>query len=209
MDSPDEADSYDAIDHSLVNQLFVDDLLTSCELLEDVLDLGTGTAQIPIELCRRTEGFRVMAADAAVAMLELARYNIEVASVTDRIQLEHIDAKRLPYRDDTFAVVISNSIVHHIPEPITVLREAVRVTKPGGLLFFRDLLRPENDVLVQLLVAQYAVDSDDLQRRMFEASLRAALDLQEIRDLVAQLGFPADSVQATSDRHWTWCARKT
>jgi ubiquinone/menaquinone biosynthesis C-methylase UbiE len=208
MDSPDEADSYDAIDHSHVNRVFVDDLLACCELADDILDLGTGTAQIPIELCRRANGFRVMAADAAIAMLELARYNIEVAGVVDRIQLERVDAKQLPYKDRSFAAVISNSIVHHIPEPLAVLREAVRVTKPEGVLFFRDLLRPENDVRVQLLVAQYAVDSNDAQRQMFEASLRAALNLNEVRSLVAQLGFPPETVQATSDRHWTWSARR-
>jgi ubiquinone/menaquinone biosynthesis C-methylase UbiE len=214
MDSPDEADSYDAIDHSQVNRVFVDNLLACCELEEDdfhvfhILDLGTGTAQIPIELCRRAPGFRVMAADAAIAMLELARYNIEVASVTDRIQLERVDAKKLPYADRCFAVVMSNSIIHHIPEPLEVLREAVRVTKPGGLIFFRDLLRPENDVRIQMIVAEHAADSDDIQRQMLEASLRAALDLTEIRALVVQLGFPAESVQATSDRHWTWSVRK-
>jgi hypothetical protein len=43
---------------------------------------------------------------------------------------------------------------------------------------------------------------------MFDASLRAALTLGEIRALVTPLGFPPDSVQATSDRHWTWAAWK-
>jgi hypothetical protein len=43
---------------------------------------------------------------------------------------------------------------------------------------------------------------------MFEDSLRAALSLDEIRQLVEQLGFAPDCVQATSDRHWTWAARK-
>src|SRR6187549_1654616 len=119
MDSPDEADRYDAMDHSQVNRLFVDDLLACGEVPDDVLDLGTGTAQIPVELCRRLDTVRVMAADAAVAMLELARYNVEVAGQAERIQLTHIDAKQLPYRDGTFGAVISNSIVHHIPEPLT------------------------------------------------------------------------------------------
>ena len=36
----------------------------------------------------------------------------------------------------SFGAVVSNSIVHHIPEPIHVLREAVRVTKPGGWVAF-------------------------------------------------------------------------
>jgi hypothetical protein len=43
---------------------------------------------------------------------------------------------------------------------------------------------------------------------MFEDSLRAAFTLDEVRDLVSQLGYDANAVQATSDRHWTWSVRK-
>jgi ubiquinone/menaquinone biosynthesis C-methylase UbiE len=147
-----------------------------------------------------------MAADAAVSMLELARYNVEVNSLTERIELAHVDAKKLPFDDAMFDVVMSNSIVHHIPEPIHVLREAVRVAKPGDLLFFRDLLRPESERELQHLVATYTAGANDHQQRMFAESLHAALSLDEIRGLISSVGFPADSVQQTSDRHWTWSA---
>jgi ubiquinone/menaquinone biosynthesis C-methylase UbiE len=96
--------------------------------------------------------------------------------------------------------------VHHIPEPIRVLREAVRVVRRGGLLFFRDLLRPESDERLRQLVATYAAGANDHQQRMFAESLHAALSLDEIRQLVTSLGFPAESVQQTTDRHWTWSA---
>jgi len=231
MDSPEEAADYDAMDHSAVNRLFVDDLLAAInsefriENSEstdgsatphsalriphlDILDLGTGTALIPIELCKRFADCRIMAADAAVNMLELARYNIEVNSLIERIQLAQVDAKRLPFGDQMFDIVMSNSIIHHIPEPVGVLREAVRVTKPDGLLFFRDLLRPESDTQLKQLVDTYAAGANDHQRRMFAESLHAALSLAEIRGLVTSLGFTTDSVQQTSDRHWTWAASK-
>ena len=103
---------------------------------------------------------------------------------------------------------MSNSIVHHIPGPAGVLAEAVRVLKPGGLIFFRDLLRPDSDAEVERLVALYAAECNDHQRAMFEASLRAALTLEEVVALVEPLGFAANSVQATSDRHWTWTGWK-
>jgi len=51
--------------------------------------------------------------------------------------LERQDAKHLPYPDRSFAAVISNSIVHHIPEPGKVLAEMVRVTKPVGTVAAR------------------------------------------------------------------------
>ena len=43
---------------------------------------------------------------------------------------------------------------------------------------------------------------------MFDDSLRAALSLSEVRAMVSSLGFEAETVQATSDRHWTWIAIK-
>jgi ubiquinone/menaquinone biosynthesis C-methylase UbiE len=208
MDTLDEARDYDTMDHREVNRVFVTDLLACGRLEGDAIDLGTGTAQIPIELCRRHDDCRVVGVDLSINMLELARYNIEAAGLIDRIVLAHTDAKELPYGDEAFDVVMSNSIVHHIPEPAAVLSQAVRVTAPGGLLFFRDLLRPDDDATVKRLVETYAGQANEHQRQMFDDSLRAALSLDEIRQLVEQLGYAGETVQATSDRHWTWCVRK-
>ena len=181
MDTPEEARDYDAMDHRHVNRVFVDDLLaTGADLSQgEILDLGTGTALIPIELCRRDEDCRVMAVDLSIHMLELARYNVEAAGVAPRIQLAHIDAKHLPFAADRFAVVMSNSIVHHIPEPLAVLQEAVRILAPGGLIFFRDLLRPESLAEVDRLVATYAGNEIEHSHQMFRVSLHAAVTLDE------------------------------
>ncbi len=215
MDTPAEALDYDRMDHTTVNRTFVTDLLDVCpeaatlgDEYVDVLDIGTGTAQIPVELCRRAAGVRVMAIDLAAAMLNLGRTNVEVAGLIDRIRLDRIDAKQLPYADGQFAVVISNSIVHHIPDPSGVLREAVRVLTPGGLIFLRDLLRPVDDGQVAQLVGTYAAEANDHQRQLFEQSLRAALSLPEARELAQDAGLPRESVRQTSDRHWTLAARR-
>jgi ubiquinone/menaquinone biosynthesis C-methylase UbiE len=215
MDSPREAADYDAMDHAAVNQLFVDDFLAACgvgikvpDTFFEILDLGTGTAQIPIELLRRKPDLHVTAIDLADSMLALARINVEAAGFSRQIRLERVDAKGLPYPVQSFAAVISNSIVHHIPEPLGVLAEACRVLLHNGVLFVRDLLRPATNAQVQHLVATYAAVANQHQRQLFEASLRAALSLIEIREIVFQLGKDPDQVQQTSDRHWTWCNRQ-
>jgi ubiquinone/menaquinone biosynthesis C-methylase UbiE len=209
MDTPEEALAYDAMDHSQVNRIFVDDLLAAFAARGlpaegEMLDLGTGTALIPVELCRRTADVRVMALDLSLSMLDLARLNVGAAGMQDRIRLVNEDAKALPYEDDRFAAVISNSIVHHIPQPAGVLAEAWRALRPGGLMFVRDLLRPPDDETVRRLVDTYAGGATDHQRQLFGDSLRAALSLEEIRGLVADLNSDPASVTQTSDRHWTW-----
>ncbi len=206
MDTTEEATDYDAMNHDEVNRKFVADLLEIGLPGSDVLDLGTGTALIPVELCRQFEDCRIMASDLSANMLDLARYNIEVHGMIERIQLDQADAKEMPYADDMFHAVISNSIIHHIPDPVVVLREAVRVTGPGGLLFFRDLMRPADLQELDALVQTYVGDENEHQQSMFRDSLKAALNLDEMRAAVEQVGFEPDTVQATSDRHWTWIA---
>lgn len=223
MDTVDDAADYDAMDHAEVNRRFVDDLLVA---LNDaglttagnacrMLDLGTGTAQIPIELVRRAREssvaarLEIAAVDLAAEMLVLAKQNVAAAGMSDVIRLERLDAKTLPYPSGRFAAVMSNSIVHHIPEPAEALMEAVRVTASGGLLFFRDLLRPASEAELARLVELYAGGPKDSQRQLFAQSLRAALTVDEVREIVEQLGFAAAGVNATSDRHWTWVGRKS
>lgn len=208
MDSAAEASDYDAMDHSGVNRVFASDFLSQLPGIGPILDVGTGTAQIPIELCTQSKSAQVIAIDMAAHMLAVGRSNVARAGLVDRITLQLCDAKQLPFAAASFAAVISNSIVHHIPEPAAVLAEMVRVLQPGGVIFVRDLLRPADLPTLQHLVKTYAGEANDHQRQMFADSLHAALTLAEVQGLVTRLGFPAESVQQTTDRHWTWSARR-
>jgi ubiquinone/menaquinone biosynthesis C-methylase UbiE len=208
MDSSAEARDYDAMDHRQVNEIFVTDLLSHTPALGTLLDVGTGTAQIPIELCRRQAAARVVAIDLAQHMLEVAARNVATAGFAARVRLERCDAKHLPSENAAFDAVTSNSIVHHIPEPRAVLAEMVRVCRTGGILFVRDLFRPDDAAAAGRLVETYAANANAHQKQMFGASLRAALTLPEICDMIVSLGFPAETVSLTSDRHWTWAARR-
>jgi ubiquinone/menaquinone biosynthesis C-methylase UbiE len=219
MDTADDAREYNAMDHAAVNTVFVNDLLralTDWSLQRPVnhpsplslLDQGAGAAQIPIELARRAPNLRITAIDAAESMLSLARTNIAAARLSDRIDLVLGDTKTLPFDNESYDIVISNSICHHIPDPRDWLAEALRVTRHGGLLFHRDLARPTDESQLQSLVDTYAAGATAYQRRLFSESLHAALTANEIRDLVATFGFALETVRMTSDRHWTWVATK-
>ncbi|MEM7478270.1 MAG: methyltransferase domain-containing protein [Planctomycetota bacterium] len=209
MDDPIEAEAYDDMDHDEVNQIFIDDLLALGPCGRDVLDLGTGNALIPTLLCERVKECRVLASDAAVSMLEVARYNIALAGFEERIELHHGDSKALLFDDSQFDAVISNSLIHHVPDPSTVVREVARLIRPGGRIFFRDLMRPESLERVEELVGLYAGGESDECQQLFRQSLRAALTVDEMQKLVVDAGFDAEAVAATSDRHWTWTALRS
>lgn len=207
MDSEDEALDYNAIDHTAVNRAFVADFLAfRPDTPGQVLDLGTGTALIPIELCRATTHLSVLAVDAAAEMIKVAVRNVSNAGLDSRIALEIVNARQLPYPSGAFSAVISNSIVHHIPDPFELFSEIARVCGSGGTLFVRDLIRPDDEPTLEHLVSTYMVGASPAQSKLFADSLRAALTVAEVQSLVAQLGFPPRSVTQTSDRHWTWAA---
>ncbi|MDA7950316.1 MAG: class I SAM-dependent methyltransferase [Pirellulaceae bacterium] len=236
MDTPEEATVYNAMDHQEINALFVDDLLMTfqefytpaqqlelfrnADIFEDkeeepllpflgnLLDIGTGTALIPIELCRREVSCRIMAVDMATSMLDLAQINIGAVNYHDRITLGQQDAKATTFEDDLFEVVMSNSIIHHVPTPKEAFAEMVRVLKPGGFLFIRDLARPASHEQLDNLVQTHAGEEDQRGRQMFAESLHAALTLKEVQAMANDFGFSPDTVTLTSDRHWTLAAKK-
>lgn len=206
MDDRDEAVAYDDMNHDAVNEKFASDLVAIGELGSDCLDIGTGTALIPVVLCQKHPDIRIMACDASHWMLELARYNLEIYQCTHRVQLQLTDAKKLVFQKDYFDTVFSNSLVHHLPDHADFFRELVRVLRPQGVLFLRDLIRPETAEEVESLVSQYGGE-DKQGQQMLRQSLYASLSMDEIRQLASEVGIPSDCVQRTSDRHWTIAAR--
>jgi ubiquinone/menaquinone biosynthesis C-methylase UbiE len=221
MDTAEDAREYNAMDHAAVNSQFATDLLAAIADWSlrrqvprgeaarlEILDLGAGTAQIPIELALRAPHLHITAIDAAESMLSLARKNIAAAGVADRIELVLADAKQLPFDAASFPVVVSNSIVHHIANPRTCFAEAARVVALGGLLFHRDLARPHDEAQLEAIVNTYAADATPYQRKLFADSLRASLTLDEVRELITEFGFAPATVRMTSNRHWTWTATK-
>ena len=210
MDRPEEAREYDAMDHTQVIARFVADFLAAHGVGRggELLDVGTGPARLPIALCRADRQFRILGVDLAGPMLDLARRNAGEAGLTDRIRFARGDAKNLPFPDGRFEAVVSNTIVHHIPEPAVALAEMVRLVAPGGTLMVRDLARPPDRSAVESLVDLHAGSEPITARNLLRDSLNAALTLDEVRQAIEGLGLPAEGASMTSDRHWTWTWRR-
>ncbi len=217
MDSVEEAEDYDAMDHSDVNHQFVDDYLAFAgeefsrsdgNSFHRILDTGSGTAQIPILLSRQlTARHAIIACDLSWEMLRVARRNIRTAGCKQTVIPILCNARQLPFRNQSCHQLISNSIVHHMPNPVTAFLEIRRVAAPKAVIFVRDLLRPATAEDVNRLVRQWAGTATEHQQQMFRESLHAALTISEIREILLAAGLGSGWVRQTTDRHWTIAGR--
>jgi ubiquinone/menaquinone biosynthesis C-methylase UbiE len=203
MDSPAEAIAYDAMDFTEVNAAFAQAAIAIAPPQGLMLDAGTGTARIPIEIARQQPQWQIIGIDLAKSMLELGKRNIEQAGLQAQIRLECVDAKQIPYPDRYFDMAISNSIVHHLSDPIAFFRELQRVLKPKGSIFLRDLTRPNSLESLNDLVDRIGIEYDDEQKRLFRDSLHAAFTVAEIQTIATAAGITDARIYQSSDRHWT------
>ncbi|MBD1938080.1 class I SAM-dependent methyltransferase [Microcoleus sp. FACHB-68] len=203
MDTWEEAIEYDAMDFTGVNTAFAQNAVEIGPPAGLILDAGTGTARIPILISQMRPHWQIIGIDLSKNMLQVGSENVEKAGLQSHIQLELVDAKKLPYLDHHFDMVISNSIVHHLPDPLPFFREIKRVLKPAGAIFLRDLFRPADEKIMDTLVNRYATDCNAHQKKLFRDSLNAAFTLEEVNQIVKDAGFKDVKVYSSSNRHWT------
>lgn len=203
MGTPEEAREYAAMDHSEANASFVEALARHGCNKGELLDIGTGPADIPLLLVASHPHAHVTATDLSAEMLKIARLNVAHAGQSRRIRLMEADAKGLPFASRHFDGVFSNTILHHVSDPVAFFKEAVRVLKPTGALVVRDLARPQTLAQVRALVRTYAGDATEFQRKLLHDSLRAAYTVEETRSLLDEAGVRGARVEMTSDRHFT------
>jgi ubiquinone/menaquinone biosynthesis C-methylase UbiE len=205
MDTALDAEEYDAMDFTEANTLFAEDAL---HLLgerpeAEVLDIGTGTARIPILMLDRNPKLRVLAVDLAGEMLRVATRNVARAGYGSACRLQKLDAKALRLPDQKYDLVMCNSTAHHIPDPKVLFQEIVRVVRPGGAVIVRDLVRPASMDEAWAIVKRVAAGEHIRQQQLFFDSLCAAFTIPEVEELVRGSGLTRMRVARVSDRHWT------
>lgn len=200
MDTVEEAECYDAMDHSLPNEAFVA-RLRELGASGRVLDVGCGPGHVALLLATLEPDVEVVGVDLSLNMLRIAEEHRAVSAHAARVRFERGDAKGLPYADASFDAVCSNTILHHIPDPVPFLRECGRVLKPGGALLVRDLFRPASAQAALALVRQHCGGEDARAQELFRASLHAALTPAEFRAAADRAGLGDCEIVVDTDRH--------
>jgi len=104
-----------------------------------VLDIGTGSGRLAIELAKLKDcHFDIVALDISENMIKRARENARRYGVENRIRFLVSTAANLPFADNSFDLVISYASLHHWLKPVTVFDEVARVTRQTGHAIIRD-----------------------------------------------------------------------
>ena len=126
-----EYDRYASVQKRVVEKLA--HLIATGNAPRRVLDVGTGTGALVAALRPRLAGAWCAGLDLAFGMCRTAR---ERGAVGAGGALLAGDAEALPFRGDSFDLVVSASVFQWLADPVTAFSEALRVLRPGGTLHF-------------------------------------------------------------------------
>jgi ubiquinone/menaquinone biosynthesis C-methylase UbiE len=201
MDLEHEAQAYAAADFSDVNAAFVDRLLSLAWNFDVArcIDLGAGPADIAIRLAQQRAEWHIDAVDAAEPMIALARVAVAQAGVRN-VRLHLADAKQTKLAAG-YDVIFSNSLLHHLPDPLPMWREIRRLARSGAIVLVRDLIRPATYDLAEEIVEQYAGRESDTLKQEYYRSLLSAFTPAEMREQLEEAGLSELEIRQASDRH--------
>jgi ubiquinone/menaquinone biosynthesis C-methylase UbiE len=208
MDDPEQALAYARANFEQENKQFVQQFIDANADFQSghVLDLGCGPADIPIRLIRALPTCRVTAVDASEPMIRLATEAVNAAGLADQISLRCERFQTLSL-DEPADATISNSLAHHIPNPLQFWYRIKQLTKPGGGVLVMDLLRPGSQEAARAIVEQYASSESPILQRDFYNSLLAAFTEDEVAAHLAELNFSRLVIDVVDDRHWVVAGR--
>lgn len=150
-----------------------------------VLDIGTGSGRLAIELAKARSDWQVTGVDISEEMLKLARKNVNQSGLSNRIDFQQASATTLPFPDGCFALVTCNSSLHLWADPLKVFQEIARVTAPGGYCLLRDNLRLT--ILNPLLsLIGLAMGMNASQRRLWLQAIRSSYTIGEAKAILKE-----------------------
>jgi demethylmenaquinone methyltransferase/2-methoxy-6-polyprenyl-1,4-benzoquinol methylase len=121
-----------------------------------ILDCGVGNGSLSIAFNSLMKGpVDFHAIDTSAEMLVQAKSVMQHAGLDPHLQ--QADVMSLPYKDQSFDVVMAAHVLEHLPDPQRALAEMVRVLKPGGMVFLCVTRPSPFGALVQLLWRTWAI----------------------------------------------------
>jgi 2-polyprenyl-3-methyl-5-hydroxy-6-metoxy-1,4-benzoquinol methylase len=156
-----------------------------------VLDLATGSADIPQALCRWAESrgleIEIVATDISPEILRVARKRIEKTGYGNRVRFLACDAARTPFAARSFDVVICSLAFHHlsVKQASAAMPELARIARTGFII--NDIYRSGGALLMAWVLAHFTT-TNRLTRHDGPASVVRAFTPAELRRMASRAG---------------------
>jgi SAM-dependent methyltransferase len=201
MDDLEQARAYADADFSEPHQAFVRHFQDRFPGFArgQVLDLGCGPADVTMRFARAYPEVSVTGVDGAEAMLALGRDLLARHDLADRVTL--VRACLPAPLERRYDAVISNSLLHHLADPVVLWEAIGQAARSGAPVLVMDLLRPHSIEAAEHLAATYAGDAPAVLRKDFFNSLLAAYQPDEIAAQLRAARLAHLKIEQVSDRH--------
>lgn len=117
-----------------------------------ILDVGCGPGSITVGLAKLASEGEVIGCDASQEVVAQAEQYAQEQGVRN-VSFRQMDANALGFEAATFDIVYCHQVLQHVADPVGILKEMQRVTKPGGIVAAREadykgfIVYPELEVL--------------------------------------------------------------
>jgi ubiquinone/menaquinone biosynthesis C-methylase UbiE len=203
MNDAEQAEAYAAADFSDPHDAFVAFFKSRFSFFSrgNVLDLGCGTADVIIRFSEAYPEAAITGLDGSQAMLDIGLREVALKGLTQRISIEKQVLPDMDVEGRTFDAVISNSLLHHLKNPMDLWSTVNACAKRGAPIFVMDLMRPESVENAHTLVQTYAANESPILQKDFYNSLLAAYNTGEIKSQLRSSGLEYLLIEKVSDRH--------
>lgn len=204
MNAMEQAKAYSEADFEEPHEAFVEVLKEKLRTTNDrgyALDLGCGPGDVSLRFARVHPHLNVHGVDGAPNMIQLGEARIREAGFSHQVELVPGYLPGASLQRDSYEVIFSNSLLHHLKDPMVLWDTIHEYASPGTGVFVMDLCRPQSVQEAKGMVDRYAANEPEILRHDFYHSLCAAYRPQEVREQLDASNVSELDVQALGDRH--------
>lgn len=199
-----EESHYARADYSVPHEAFVTEVVDRLGGQNEIalVDLGTGPGDVPIRFRTKVE-WQIWGVDFSPAMLAFATQDAANRLPGDAKPINWVvsDIKRTGLPNRLFDAVISNSVLHHLNDPVQFWREVERIGKPGSFVHVRDLRRPSSYAEAGRLTLLHVGGESDVVQQHYHSSLLSAYWTEEVQQQLDAAGLHGLEVRELDDRY--------
>jgi ubiquinone/menaquinone biosynthesis C-methylase UbiE len=171
---------------------------------DTVLDMGCGTGVVARTIARRANfSGRVTGIDLSPYLVKAARHLASEEGLGNCVEFRSGDTRDLDIPDGRFDAAVAHTLVSHVQEALTVLKEAARVVKPGGLITVFD-----RDYASMTFTLHDPVESKKYDEALINALVTSPRIMRQMPRLIQQAGlemmrmFPYTMVEVGKGDFW-------